>query len=81
MCEPHLLQGSQIQSIQVPLSYFKQSIFGPLTEPVNSGAAAKCWILKDVTPVGKQPLSYINIADKKDPHYSCILRVSVNRQP
>ena len=48
---PHPLQGAQLQSIQVPLSYFQQSIFGPLTEPVNGGAVDESWVLEDAVPV------------------------------
>lgn len=51
---PHPLQGPQLQSIQVPLSYLQQGIFGPLTEPVNGGAVDEGWVLEDAVPVGKQ---------------------------
>lgn len=30
---------TELQSIQVPLSYLQQSIFGPLTESVNGAVA------------------------------------------
>lgn len=58
-CIPHPFQGAQLQPIQVPLSYLQQSIFGPLTEPVNGGAADERWVLEDTFPVGNQ--TFMNI--------------------
>lgn len=75
---PHPLQGSQLQSIQVPLSYLQQSIFGPLTEPVNGGAVDERWVLKDAVPIGKQPFMNFIICRYNDPYYSTVDTGSVN---
>lgn len=57
-CTPHPWQRAQLQSIQETLSYLQQRISGPLTKPVNGGAADECWVLEKAFPVGKQQIFF-----------------------